>query len=358
MDIKKKEKNGFTLIEVLLIVAVFVILLAGSVSLVNNRVNQEDLTYKVKQVADMVAKAQNYSMTGYRDDVWGIKVLDSDSHCADSADCVVMYKGVIYSDRDASFDQVVELSGTTGVYLEASQVNEFYFAPSSGWLATTTGTSTDQWIVLKSNFGDQKSVVVNTSGVTSIFSCGESQMFDDQGNAYDTVKIGSQCWMAQNLNIGTMLASAATDPTDNGLIEKWCNGDSSANCAVTGGLYHWDEAMGYVTTEGARGICPAGWHIPSDSQLDILEANYSSASDGTELKIGGSSGFNLLESNEMNTVTDTYDDADISALWSSTDNDAAPTEAYVHYTDTLTATMDETSNSQAWGFSIRCLKNY
>ncbi len=39
-----------------------------------------------------------------------------------------------------------------------------------------------------------------------------------------------------------------------------------------GGLYTWDEAMQYVTTEGAQGICPAGWHIPSDGDWNALAA--------------------------------------------------------------------------------------
>lgn len=353
----KSDKNGFTLVEVLLIVAVFVILLAGSVSMLNTRVDSQDITYKAKQVADLIAKAQNYSISGYRNDVWGIKVLDSNAACADNGDCIVMYKGSTYSNRDASFDQKLDLSGNTGVYLDANQVNEFYFEPSSGWLATTTGTSTNQWIVLKSNFGSQKSVLVDKTGVTSIFTCGDSQMFDDEGHAYNTVKIGSQCWMAENLNMGSMLASVSTNPSDNGTIEKWCYDNSTTNCDTYGGLYNWDELMSYSTTEGARGICPVGWHIPSDAETDTMVANYPSVSAGTELKLGGSSGFNLLLAGIRNDASNSFASInDYGRFWTSTQY--IGTNAYY---DSVRLSLDTVLNGptdQNYGFSGRCLKDY
>ena len=359
---KLKEKTilvtgsaGFTLIEVLLVVAIFVILLSGAVVMLNSRVQQDDLKAKAGEIADIIGRAQNYSRSGFQGDVWGIKVLDNDSSCPADTDCLVMFKGYSYTYRNSSYDQYASLNdANSGVYIESNQENEFYFYYGSGFLST----STEQEIVLKSNFGQSKTVRIAPSGLAYIFTCGDDKVFDAQGHAYRTIKIGSQCWMAENLNIGTMLASAATDPTDNGIIEKWCNANLEANCTATGGLYHWDELMGYVTTESDKGICPSGWHVPSDTELDTLEANYPSASDGTALKLNGSSGFNLLEANEMNTVANTYDDADLSTLWSSTDNDAAPTEAYYHYVDTPTATMAEASKAQGWGFSLRCLKNY
>ena len=60
---------------------------------------------------------------------------------------------------------------------------------------------------------------------------------------------------------------------NNGIIEKYCYDDDPANCDVYGGLYQWDEMMGYTTTEGVQGICPVDWHIPTDAEWDILQ-NY------------------------------------------------------------------------------------
>jgi uncharacterized protein (TIGR02145 family) len=96
------------------------------------------------------------------------------------------------------------------------------------------------------------------------------------GQWYTTVQIGTQCWMAENLNIGIQVPGA-TGQTNNGTIEKHCYLNVADSCTIYGGLYQWDEMMAYSTAEGARGICPAGWHIPSASQWDVL-TNYAGGS--------------------------------------------------------------------------------
>lgn len=134
---------------------------------------------------------------------------------------------------------------------------------------------------------------------------------DADGNTYDTVVIGTQCWMRENMNIGTRINSG-TAQTNNSTIEKYCYNNDANNCNsphptyADGGLYNWDEAMQYSTTEGAQGICPDGWHIPTDAEWYTLE-NYlkdtgqscgatrdnvfECSTAGTKLKSGGSSGF-------------------------------------------------------------------
>ena len=153
-----------------------------------------------------------------------------------------------------------------------------------------------------------------------------------------------------------MLASAATDPTDNSQIEKWCYNDSASNCAIMGGLYSWQEAMGWVTTESAQGICPNDWHLPSDAEFDTLVANYPSASAGTELKTNGVSGFQMIMAGEMDTDTNTYDSGGtLIVFWTSTD-DVAST-AKIHYNGYADANMSQTENPYGWGFSVRCIKD-
>jgi uncharacterized protein (TIGR02145 family) len=92
---------------------------------------------------------------------------------------------------------------------------------------------------------------------------------------YYTVKIESQCWLRKNLNIGVMIPGSQ-EMTDNGIIEKYCYNNDPANCTIYGGLYQWDETMQYTTIEGAVGICPAGWHIPSDGEWKVLEGTVDS----------------------------------------------------------------------------------
>ena len=76
--------------------------------------------------------------------------------------------------------------------------------------------------------------------------------------------------MKENLNVGEMISSQ-TDQTDNGIIEKYCYEDNQENCNIYGGLYKWDELMDYVDEEGVRGICPEGWHVPTDDEWKVLE---------------------------------------------------------------------------------------
>jgi len=81
--------------------------------------------------------------------------------------------------------------------------------------------------------------------------------------------------MAENLNVGIMVNSVNTgsshsDVSNNGVIEKYCYDNDPSYCTTYGGLYDWDEAMGYTTTEGAQGICPQGWHAPSDGEWCVL----------------------------------------------------------------------------------------
>ncbi|MCF6342102.1 MAG: fibrobacter succinogenes major paralogous domain-containing protein [Bacteroidales bacterium] len=102
------------------------------------------------------------------------------------------------------------------------------------------------------------------------FVCGD-QLIDYRDSAlYNTVKIGTQCWMAENLNAGNRI-NVSQGQTDNGTIEKYCYNDIEDSCNVYGGLYQWNEMMGYKTTAGAQGICPEGWHIPTDNVWKILE---------------------------------------------------------------------------------------
>ena len=95
-----------------------------------------------------------------------------------------------------------------------------------------------------------------------------------EGKTYHTIQIGTQCWMKENLDVG-LIKSSFEPLTNNGIIEKYCYDDDPLNCEVDGAFYSWDEMMNYVASSnlvpsGIQGICPVGWHIPSDAEWDIL----------------------------------------------------------------------------------------
>jgi len=114
--------------------------------------------------------------------------------------------------------------------------------------------------------------VISISNLDSmaVFICGASKV-NYGGKYYNTVLISNQCWLKENLDIGTMINGNQTpNPTPGGTIEKYCYNDNPTNCRTYGGLYQWNEAMQYVTNESARGICPEGWHIPSQADIETL----------------------------------------------------------------------------------------
>jgi len=95
-----------------------------------------------------------------------------------------------------------------------------------------------------------------------------------EGQIYNTIQICGQCWLKENLNVGTMIS--ADDPMgDNEVIEKYCYDNNPVNCDTFGGLYQWREVMQYNSVD-VQGICPDGWHVPTDEEWKILEGTVDS----------------------------------------------------------------------------------
>ena len=117
----------------------------------------------------------------------------------------------------------------------------------------------------------------------------KKQFCDERdGKKYVYVKIGEQTWMAENLNYA---ASGSK-----------CYGDDPANCNIYGRLYNWATAMdlspscNYNTCPSQinsphRGICPAGWHIPSYAEWDAL-VTYAGGFRTAGIKLKATSGWN------------------------------------------------------------------
>ena len=147
------------------------------------------------------------------------------------------------------------------------------------------------------------------------------------------------------------------------MIEKYCYDNDPNNCTTYGGFYQWNEAMQYVTTLGAQGICPSGWHIPTLSELQTL--NNAVSGNGNSLKAIGqgsgsgagtnTSGFSaLLAGSRLNPGW-------FSSLgyttnfWSSTEHNTGfvydmflgPNGSYVYFYNDL----------KEEGMSVRCIKD-
>ena len=98
------------------------------------------------------------------------------------------------------------------------------------------------------------------------FTCGNNLTDIRDNKAYPTVQIGTQCWMASNLDFGFQI-SDLTPQTDNCISEKYTRNSSFV---IGNSFYQWDELMRYQTSPGTQGLCPPDWHIPSAAEWNVL----------------------------------------------------------------------------------------
>ncbi|NQT78248.1 MAG: hypothetical protein HQ565_11070 [Bacteroidetes bacterium] len=201
---------------------------------------------------------------------------------------------------------------------------------------------------------------------SAAFSCGDDITDPRDGKIYGTVQIGTQCWMAQNIDIGTRI-NGVQNMSDDGSIEKYCYNDLESNCEEFGALYQWGEMMQYATEE-TQGICPAGWHLPAREEWEALEmalgmpeeqatatSGWQGTNEGTMLKAGGSSGFNALMSG-WRTNGGSFAFGDFSAtFWAATSSSTF--NAWGRTLDSGNTQIRHVEGNKELGNAVRCLKD-
>ena len=191
------------------------------------------------------------------------------------------------------------------------------------------------------------------------FTCGNSFIDKRDNTTYPTVLIGSQCWMAANLNYGSMILSAK-DQTDNCLVEKYCYNDNMANCASTvgvnqsGGFYQWEEIMRYDVASSGQGLCPPEWHVPSESEWTVLFDYYLGNSLAAyPLQDLFANKFNALPKG-VSYLNTSWSFSDFATLfWSSTPSGS--TKAISHGMNIYNPSVSSYPASRANAFPVRCL---
>lgn len=192
-----------------------------------------------------------------------------------------------------------------------------------------------------------------------------------EGQTYNTVLVGSQCWLRENLNAGVMIQGPQAQ-SDNGVKEKYCYDNDPANCTAYGGLYQWSEAMQYSNSPGAQGICPPGWHVPTDADWCTLSTfldpsvncsyfGWSGTDAGTKMKsMSGWGSGNGTNSSGLNVLPAGYYDSAFSgvgqytALWSSSLFSNLPLYRAL---SSYYPKIYRSSATLSVGYSVRCLKN-
>ena len=276
---------------------------------------------------------------------------------------------------------------------EVSNADDYTFYEGStfridaGMTFTNNGTGTWTMEGLMDNEGTYIGNLVIAGNIepgdnASTWSCGDDLVYG--GKTYATVQIGGQCWMAENLNVGTMI-TGSSNQTDNNIIEKYCYGNSSSDCDTYGGLYQWNEMMQYSTIESTQSVCPTGWHLPSDAEWMMLEetlgmctgtgsgcsgaTGWRGTNEGSKMAGNaalwtngnlendpefGTSGLDVLPAGGRNTNGSFFSQGYFTYLWSSSENGSNAWFRYLVYSLTQ---VGRDGNSKALGFSVRCVRD-
>jgi uncharacterized protein (TIGR02145 family) len=174
------------------------------------------------------------------------------------------------------------------------------------------------------------------------------------------VQIGTQCWFAEDLNYGSEIPFTQNQ-RDNCSAEKYHNPASSIPAYPAGrqhpaSVYQWDELMQYVDSPAEQGLCPPGWHVPTENDWLILFSNYTNnAMAGSPLKYSGYSGFNALlqGANHLNRQWDYPGFATF--YWSSTSH--GPIKAWAHGMNDPDPSVSSYPAVRTNAFSVRCIKD-
>jgi len=301
-------------------------------------------------------------------------VTDGLTLTADSLKVVCISSDCASGIDPTSHRQVVEITDSTGVYLgQADQTTNGIAAvklnPGINKLGFyIQGVNGPGYTNVR--FVDFKWMHIKQSGPSGGTPCPGIPTVTYSGKTYNTILIGSQCWLKENLDVGTMIRGAG-EQTNNGTIEKYCYHDTLAYCNIYGGLYQWAEAVQYKNgatnstspnpafTGNIQGICPPGWHIPSGDELIILGG--AAGNDGNALKAIGqgtgtnTSGFSALLAGYRTETAYFSDLGNASHFWSTLEGDI-----YSVYHKRLLANS-EVFDGFTWpksaGLSIRCVKD-
>ena len=307
-------------------------------------------------------------------------VLSSWSRIAAIGSMLIMAFAVIGCDDDDSWspsdaDNSRSSSVIPGSDPESSSIEK---ANSSSSDARQAGSSSaviaSSSSTIRNDNSSSSETTQSSSSITTATPCnvdGVNNCVTDSrdGKTYRTVKIGSQWWMAENLNY----------ETDN----SFCYNDSAEYCEKYGRLYTWVAAMdsaGTWSTNGkgcgyhktcspiypVRGVCPEGWHLPTQSEWNTLfKAVGGSSVAGTKLKSTSgwnSSGngtdafsFSALPAGLRNLSGNYDNEGNYAYFWSSTEH-----YNYNAYRMYLNCDYDDASldvSNMNSGFSVRCVKD-
>ncbi len=193
------------------------------------------------------------------------------------------------------------------------------------------------------------------------FGCGGSFTDARDGEVYKTVCIGDQIWMAENLRY-----------TAPGSV---CYDNNTANYATYGRLYSWNmmmngEPSSNFTPSGVEGICPSGWHVPSNNEWQKLVLTLGGVSiaggalkdisewDSPNAGATNSSGFSALPGGYTTDFSVAfYEKGTFARFWTSSGSTSDPDLAFHRNLNSNSATVGDITFYKGHGLACRCVRN-
>ncbi|MEI7491199.1 MAG: FISUMP domain-containing protein [Bacteroidota bacterium] len=267
-----------------------------------------------------------------------------------------------------------QYQGSPGITYDAG-TGLYWFNPASA--SVTQGSHQIRYFSQNSygcsNISSAMTITVGASNTT--FACGSNftdpRNADPLSNKYPTTTFTgngrSKCWMLKNFNWGEV-QSADVPQTNNCRVEKYCL-PTDASCTSYGGLYQWDELIQYGMTTGPdyQGVCPPGWHIPSQQDWQDLIDAVAAISPGDGL--AGSylkdqiqlNGFHALLNGiyYLNTSPPSFSTGSLTAtmFWTSTSSLADPARSMARGLNSYNYSVSFYPSSRANAFPVRCVKD-
>lgn len=183
------------------------------------------------------------------------------------------------------------------------------------------------------------------------------------------IQIGNRIWTTKNLSTNRYrngdIIPYVEDSNEwaNLTTGAWCYFDNDPEFGIERGkLYNW-----YAITD-PRGLAPAGWHIPTDTEVGLLQFYLGGASvAGTKIKkisplwrapftATNSSGFSAIPAGARGYIPTTWYASDNFAIWW-TSTSISLSEAGKFYVQSSPARLDRNSADKRDGYSVRCVKN-
>jgi len=194
-----------------------------------------------------------------------------------------------------------------------------------------------------------------TVQAASFAGCGSMLTDIRDGSAYPTILLGTQCWMGKNLDYGNSV-SGLVHQSDNCVPEKYCYNNSTINCGLFGGLYQWDELMRYQSTPGSQGICPPGWHVPTQADwLALFNFYQDQGLAGKPLQDSIIVGFRAKEGGVIYSNSSWNFQGFATIFWSSTPSGAV--KAMSHGMNLQNFGVSDYKANRSNAFSLRCIKD-